>query len=1033
MAVKRFESLERKLSADQTLRHLYREFMSEYLALGHMSIAKSPGQYFIPHHAVYRPDDGDSKIRVVFDASAHGPRGPSLNQCLHPGPKLQQDIIDVLTRFRIHKFAFTADICKMYRQILVLPEYRNLQHILWRSSPEDEQIEYELNTVTYGINCAPFLALRVLKYIADTDCVDSDAIRQALLLQTYVDDFCVGADSVTELIRIKNELIYILDRAGMQLKKWLSNSDELINTVPGEDRLTTPMPFHTLEGECTKVLGLSWEPVGDFFSCALRTDSSSTYTKRGVLSLIARIFDPLGLFAPTVFLAKHIMQRLWQSKLSWDAPLPIDVHIEWSSFVSDLPALLSLQVPRHMGTVGGSPCLLLGFCDASMRGYAAVLYLRVLDAPRESCIFLLGTKTKLAPLKEVTIPRLELNAALLLAKWMARIKTVLSSQLSIVDTYAWTDSSIVLLWLNIPHEKFKIYVSNRVHQIHTLLPGCQWYHVRSEMNPADCASRGIKPTELANSSLYWNGPKFIRDEKTSWNNEIPIVPYDKLPEVRPTSLAVQLNDSPVEWFNTFSSYDKLVRIVAQIFRFINRCRYKSAHIAVTPLSCAELDAANVALVIASQKCHFSVLIHELSRGQPLSSRPIAKLRPFIDKDRIIRVGGRLRYSSLSYESKHPILLGKRSHLALLLVRRWHKITCHSGPRLLTALISRQYWIVSIRSIIHEVVSNCLVCNRLDGRPIPPLMADLPAARVQECKSFQNVGIDYAGPFQMRETRLRKPRQYKAYVAVFICLAVKAVHLELVSDFTTDAFLAALDRFVARRGLPVEIFSDCGTNFIGANKQLQDLICSPTGKTILQNSRSAFKWNFNPPGAPHFGGLWETAVRSAKRLMVRIIGAHILSYEELTTVFTRIEAVLNSRPITPLSTDPHDFEALTPGHFLIGQPLLAVPPKTPFNAKMNIINRWKLLDQCHQAFWRRWSSEYLTTLQARSKWTSSVPTLRIDDMVIVVDNSSSPLQWRLGRVTALMPGADGVVRVARVLTKHGEVIRPVVKLVILPSQ
>jgi len=215
--------------------------------------------------------------------------------------------------------------------------------------------------------------------------------------------------------------------------------------------------------------------------------------------------------------------------------------------------------------------------------------------------------------------------------------------------------------------------------------------------------------------------------------------------------------------------------------------------------------------------------------------------------------------------------------------------------------------------------------------------------------------------------------------------------------------------------------------------LRSLIHSPEGQAAIGNARATCDWHFNPPSAPHFGGLWEAAVRSTKRLLVRVIGNHIFTYEEFSTILVRVEAVLNSRPLTPASTDPHDLDCLTPGHFLIGQPLLAVPPRSDPASVRDMSNRWKLLDQCHQAFWRRWSSEYLTTLQERSKWTSDTPNLNVNDMVIVIDNQSPPLSWRLGRVIKLLPGTDGRVRVARVLTKAWEIVRPVVKLVLLPTE
>jgi hypothetical protein len=443
MAEKRFKSLERKLASSPKLKSLYADFMSEYLTLGHMSVAKTPGTYFIPHHAVYRPADGDGKIRVVFDASARGSRGPSLNDCLLQGPKLQQDMVDVLTRFRVPQFVFTTDICKMYRQILILPEYRTFQHIFWRPSPLDKLVDYELDTVTYGTNRAPFLALRVLKSVALNDCTGSDAVRDALLNQTYVDDVCAGVDSTTDVLKLQSELNSILGRAGMQLKKWSSNNLDILNAVPANYRVHCPQPFDT-EDECgVKVLSLQWHPTVDIFSDDLRLDAPITYTKRGLLSLIARIFDPLGLFAPTIFYGKCIMQRTWSAKITWDEPLPSDILREWASFVSDLSSLSDLKVPCHFNTHRGSPCLLLGFYDASQQGDAAVLYIKVLNHGSTSNVFLVGTKTKLALTKPLSIPRLELNAALLLSRWMNRIQTTLSSYLNIVDLYAWSDSAIV--------------------------------------------------------------------------------------------------------------------------------------------------------------------------------------------------------------------------------------------------------------------------------------------------------------------------------------------------------------------------------------------------------------------------------------------------------------------------------------------------------------------------------------------------------------------------------------------------------------
>ncbi|XP_060846778.1 uncharacterized protein LOC132926439 [Rhopalosiphum padi] len=264
------------------------------------------------------------------------------------------------------------------------------------------------------------------------------------------------------------------------------------------------------------------------------------------------------------------------------------------------------------------------------------------------------------------------------------------------------------------------------------------------------------------------------------------------------------------------------------------------------------------------------------------------------------------------------------------------------------------------------------------------------------------------------------------------MSVKAVHLGLVTDLTTDAFLAAFDRFVARRGMPAAVYSDCRTNFVGASKKLFELVNDPKNREQF-SSAAACSWHFNPPSAPHFGGLWEAAVRSTKLLLMRVVGNQVLSYEEFTTVLCRIESVLNSRPLTPSSNDPNDLDCLSPGHFIIGRPLCAVPEPEISTGSVNLKNRWKLLHQVFQAFWRRWSNEYLHTLQTKGRWLIGEENIKLGELVIIKDNCSSPLVWRLGRVHELLPGPDGIVRVVKLLTKQGITTRPVVKLVPLPNQ
>ncbi|XP_025204443.1 uncharacterized protein LOC112601188 [Melanaphis sacchari] len=1030
MALIRFEHLERKLIRDEALYVAYRQFMADYESLGHMSVAESPGVYFLPHHAVRKMEGNNVKLRVVFDASARPPSNTSLNDALLVGPKLQQDIVDILLRFRLHAIVFTADICKMYRQIWLAPEYRRCQHILWRSSPHDKIQEFELNTVTYGVASAPYLALRVLKEIAISHGEQYPLVQSALLYQTYMDDICTGADCISDAQAFQSDLINILGQFGLELKKWASNSPQLLENILPEDRAVGSLPFNDGDTLSVQVLGMKWNPDDDTFNYNV-SSTKFVSSKRSMLSVIARIFDPLGFLSPVIFYAKHQLQCVWQAGVSWDERLPLALENSWMSFVKDLHCLSAIRVPRFVGTSEGSRYELCGFADASNKGYAAVIYLRVSDRHHQVSVFLLGSKTKLAPTKPMSIPRLELCAAGLLARWLSRIQSTLSSQLVIDNVFAWSDSLVVLSWLKTPHMSYKIFVSNRVNKIRELLPLCRWFYVNTSINPADCASRGLRPGELAQCDLYWTGPSFLHQFGESWSSKVELIPSNQLPEVSGSvSCFVEMTGEVNEWFSRFSSLNRMLRVVVRLQRLVKL--YRKTPVDTSFISFYDYNDALLAIVKCSQAIFFKALLRELSSGQSISSRPLARLSPFIDKNGVIRVGGRLRHSLLSDRRKFPILLSKSSHLSLLVARHWHRFACHAGPRLMSDLICRQFWIVGDRYVIRRAISECTVCVRLSARNPQPIMSDLPDFRVQQCHPFACVGIDYAGPLLIKETNLRKARQYKVYIAVFVCMSVKAVHLELVTDLSTDAFLAAFDRFVARRGMPSAVYSDCGTNFVGASKRLFDLINDPKNRDQL-SSAFACSWNFNPPSAPHFGGLWEAAVRSTKLLLVRVVGNQILSYEEFTTILCRIESVLNSRPLTPSSNDPNDLDCLTPGHFLVGRHLCAVPEPEISVSSTNLKNRWKFLHQVFQSFWRRWSNEYLHTLQTKGRWLVNQENLKLGELVIIKDNNSSPLVWRLGRIQELLPGSDGVVRVVKLLTRQGLTTRPVVKLVPLPTQ
>jgi len=285
------------------------------------------------------------------------------------------------------------------------------------------------------------------------------------------------------------------------------------------------------------------------------------------------------------------------------------------------------------------------------------------------------------------------------------------------------------------------------------------------------------------------------------------------------------------------------------------------------------------------------------------------------------------------------------------------------------------------------------------------MGNLPQERVTPARPFLRTGVDYAGPILIRTNKGRGHRANKGFISVFVCLSSKAVHLEVVSDYTAEAFLAAFRRFVSRRGLCREMFSDCGINFTGASRELREMFRASTadGRRIAQAAASdGIRWRFNPPAAPHFGGLWEAAVKSTKHHLRRVIGEATLTFEEMTTLLTQVEACLNSRPLQPLTDDPDDLTALTPGHFLIGAPLLAVLEPSLATERDNTLSRWQLLQKMRDHFWERWSREYLQTLACRPKWQKNETGPSVGDLCLLRSETTPPTRWPLARITALHP-------------------------------
>lgn len=389
----------------------------------------------------------------------------------------------------------------------------------------------------------------------------------------------------------------------------------------------------------------------------------------------------------------------------------------------------------------------------------------------------------------------------------------------------------------------------------------------------------------------------------------------------------------------------------------------------------------------------------------------------------------MQRSNLTDEQKHPIVLPSNHRMTRLIFENYHQGFLYYGPQLLLTGIREKYWPLSGRVMARSVVRRCITCIKAKPRFEYPMMGELPRDRVQEALPFISTGVDFAGPIMVK-SGIRWVVAKKMWIAVFICFTARAIHLELVEDLTSAAFVATLRCFIARRGKSAKIYSDNATNFTGARKELANLV----SKAGAQMANEGIEWHFIPPASPHFGGLWESAVKSTKHHLRRVIGEHKLSASELRTLLCQVEACVNSRPLTPMSTEPEDLRVLTPAHFLIGRSLLLPPEPLICEESFGYLKRWQLVQYLHQTFWRRWSTEYLPQLQIRGKWTTKVKPLSVGDVVIIKDDCMVPANWKMGRVIQVHPGSDGIIRVVTLKTENRtELKRPVVKLCRLPIE
>ncbi len=829
-----------------------------------------------------------------------------------------------------------------------------------------------------------------------------------------------GAESVEDAILIRKELCGLLAKAGMLLRKWRSNSTAFLEDTPPELRETEPDTTLTLQ-ESPKALGTHWETTTDSIQVAVPTPPSdpTTITKRVVASVSASIFDIMGLYSPYTVIPKMLLQEAWKLHLQWDNRLPDNLLRTWDSWVNELHFIQEHKLPRRYFTDQGPDYFqsLHGFSDASEKAYGAAVYLRTLTTDGTAQTALVTAKARVLPTKHITIPRAELVAAHLLSKLLAHVAELL--QISPHQLHAWTDSAIVLHWLSNDSTQHKDrFVANRVRACKDNLPHVKWKHTPSAENPADLASRGVPAQLLVTSTLWWNGPSWLSGDPAFW----PTLKLTRPPEAiqvvaiapalnLPSSQSTFLN----ELWNRCSSLHLLERVVARIYHFTH-CKSRVNRDKPTALSGDEVTRAKLKLLSLAQQQAAPEVFAAIQEGKRLpSNHPLSKF-VITTKDGIITLHTRVRDLHSPARPTTLLPLHPKSGYTRLLCNTMHRTKGHPGVSTLHAVILTTYFIPGLRNLLKQLSRACTVCQRAYAQPLTTQMGLLPSNRTTPRPPFTHTGVDFAGPFFIRQGHVRKPVPIKAYASLFICLTTKAIHIELCSSLSSVDFRTTLQRFVARRGSPLHIYSDNGSNFVGAReetRELRQLLSSSEEMISTYCQATSITWHNIPARSPHFGGIWEAGVKAMKVLLRKHLTPHLLRYEELSTILCEVEAILNSRPLTPINEDDAAAgSVLTPAHFLLGRPLLATPLLEACEAKLTSLRRWKLVSRLQQTLWQQWLTQYISTLHQRTKWLhTNNRQLKVGDLVYIKDESmKQPLRhWPLARVSKTFPGDDGQVR------------------------
>ncbi|XP_055632506.1 uncharacterized protein LOC129772981 [Toxorhynchites rutilus septentrionalis] len=1025
--------------------------MADYVAKGYVrKLTKEDLQqphkrvWYLPVFPVRNPNK-PSKLRLVWDAAATS-HGISLNDLLLKGPDQLASLLSILIHFREFKVAVCGDIREMYLQVLVMEGDQQCLRFLWKDLDEDEEVSvYILLVMPFGVCCSPSIAQYVKNTNAKRFEQDYPNAVHAIINKHYVDDMLVSVETEEEAIILAKNVKRIHKAGGFEMRNWLSNSPKVVTALHETDTTEKNLSIGN-EVTTEKVLGMWWDTAKDCFTYKLSSrfdtsllSGSKRPTKREVLRLLMMIFDPIGLISHFLMYLKVLLQDIWRSSIGWDDEILEPEYLKWSEWLEVLPNVTTLRIPRcyrmSISIDENNEVQLHTFVDASENVFAAVVYLRFHEGSTIECA-LVGAKTRVAPLRFLSIPRSELQAAVIGTRLAHNVMQALS--MKTMKRFFWCDSKDVLWWLNSDHRRYSQFVAVRVSEILELTNVDEWQYVPSKLNVADDGTKWKRKPELNASSRWFHGPEFLWNTEEKWPSSSPPARTSD-EELRPQFLLHFIQTNPVIEMQNFSRWKPLLHRMAYVFRAIDNFRNGVSKQTCSrgPLTQNEMIKAESYLYRVAQNSKFSDEIAILasnnvpdkSKQQIRKSSPLFHLCPYLDSNGLLRVTGRTKACEfIDFHTANPIILPRDHYLTKLVVASIHEEYKHQNHETTMNEIRQRFYISRLKSVYRSMRNDCQRCKIDRASPQPPLMSDLPVARLAAfSRPFTHMGVDYFGPMLVLVGR----RTEKRWGVLATCLTTRAIHLEVACSLTTDSCILSIRNIMARRGTPSAIYSDRGTNFQGARKDLKEAMKKlDQDKLTAEFTTPRTQWRFITPASPHMGGAWERLVRTVKQNLMKLKTNRLPTDEVLRNLFIEVENIVNSRPLTAIPLDDDESPVLTPNYFLIGSSN-GLRSWVPFDDNPSSLKQnWRLSQEIANAFWKSWLRDYLPELTRRTKWFTETKPLEVNDIVVISDNNLPRNCWPKGRIISTKVAADGQVRQATVQTSTGIYERPAVKLAVI---